>query len=50
MLAFHSRSVNANRTALRAVSAYDKDPEKAAAWCFDRETGEPVTKDRLLSY
>jgi hypothetical protein len=50
MLAFHSGSVTANRTALKPVSAYDKDPRKAAAGCFDRETGEPVTEDRLLSY
>lgn len=50
MLAFHSRSVSAGSTALKPVSAYDTDPEKAAAGCFDRETGEPVSEDRLLSY
>jgi transcriptional regulator with XRE-family HTH domain len=34
----------------RPVSAYDSDLDKAAEGCFDRETGELVSRDQLKSY
>jgi hypothetical protein len=33
----------------RPVSAYDRDLDKAAEGCFDRETDKPVPQDRLKS-
>ncbi|PLS82777.1 MAG: hypothetical protein CYG60_23560 [Actinobacteria bacterium] len=35
---------------LKPVSAYDKDIEKAAAGCFDRQTGEAVPQEALKTY
>lgn len=34
----------------RAVSPFDRDPVAALAMCFDRETGEAVSPERLRSY
>ncbi len=34
----------------KPVSAYDKDIEKAAAGCFNRQTGEPVPQEFLKTY
>ncbi len=42
----HSRS-RASKNLPRAVAPYDRDPVRAAAHCFDRETGEPVSRRQL---
>lgn len=34
----------------KPVSPYERDPEKAAEVCFDRDTGEPILGDYLKSY
>jgi hypothetical protein len=36
--------------ALKPIASFDRDPAKAAAKAFDRETGETVSSDRLRSY
>ncbi len=38
------------KTPPKPVSAYDKDLEKAAASCFDRQTGEAVPQESLRTY
>jgi hypothetical protein len=34
----------------KPVAAYDTDIRQAAKNCFDRETGEPVSSDLLMTY
>jgi hypothetical protein len=35
---------------LRPIAPYNRDPREAAKACFDRETGKPITEDRLKTY
>jgi hypothetical protein len=34
----------------QAVSPFDKEPDQAAAYAFDRETGNPIPVDQLMTY
>ena len=35
---------------LRPIAPYSRDPIEAAKRCFDRETGQPISPDRLKTY
>ena len=35
---------------LRPIAPYNRDPAEAAKACFDRETGQPISADRLKTY
>jgi hypothetical protein len=35
---------------LRPIAPYSRDPVEAARACFDRETGQPISHDRLKTY
>ena len=35
---------------VRPIAAYNRDPVEAAKACFDRETGQPISADRLKTY
>ena len=35
---------------LRPIAPYNRDPVEAAKACFDRETGQPISADRLKTY
>src|SRR5215216_319072 len=50
LLAYQSSPIATGKATPKPVSAYDKDPRKAAEGCFDRETGSPVSQDQLKSY
>ncbi len=50
LLALQSHFVASGKKALRPASPYDKDLEKAAEVCFDRDTGKPIPRDYLKSY
>jgi hypothetical protein len=49
LLSFQSRQAVGNHRA-RPVSPYESDHRKAAAQCFDRESGAPVSPGELLIY
>ncbi|MDE2200198.1 MAG: helix-turn-helix transcriptional regulator, partial [Rhodospirillales bacterium] len=42
-----TRRPRASKNLPRAVAPYDRNPARAAAHCFDRETGELITRYRL---
>ncbi len=50
LLALQSHFTASGKKAVRPVSPYDKDLEKAATICFDRNTGKPMPRDHLKSY
>lgn len=48
LLAYHPNPIVSK--ASKPVSAYEQDPSKAAAGCFDRKTGEAVPPEHLKTY
>jgi hypothetical protein len=50
LIGLQSRLIGPGSKLLRPVSSYERDPEKAAEVCFDRDTGELVPRDYLKSY
>ncbi len=50
LFAYQSALVNSGRSTAKPVSVYEKDLEKAAEDCFDRETSKPVPSQHLKSY
>lgn len=49
MLSFQPRKELGSGAVPRASAPYDRDPLKGVAACFDRETGESITADRLMT-
>ncbi len=50
LISLQSRFMGPGSKRSRPVSPYERDPEKAAEVCFDRDTGELVPRDYLKSY
>ncbi len=50
LLSFQPHPTLAGRSAPRPISAYDSDAGTGARGCFDRETGTPVSAERLKTY
>jgi len=50
LIGLQSRFVGPGSKHPKPVSPYEKNSEKAAEACFDRDTGKPVPRDYLKSY
>lgn len=50
LIGLQSRFVGPGSKHSKPVSPYERDPERAAEACFDRNTGEPIARNHLKSY
>lgn len=50
LIGLQSRFVGPGSKHPKPVSPYEKNPERAAEACFDRNTGEPIARNHLKSY
>jgi hypothetical protein len=49
-LATTTRQRKGTKQTLRPIAPYNRDPVEAAKACFDRETGRPISPNRLKTY